>query len=123
MAATCIAAAFDKRRPLVDGLPFPMAHGVDAVGWEHVLDPLSNAAVNNDNLKDIRVPTLIVHTKHDEVASHDASQRAAERIPGARCVSLESGGHPMIGQTEIVRDELAKFFAEKPERGAERVAS
>ena len=84
---------------------------------------VSNAAVNNYNLEDISVPTLIVHTKDDQVASHDASQRAAERIPGARFVSLESGGHLMIGQTEIVRDELAKFFAERPNRGAERLAS
>lgn len=72
---------------------------------------VSNAAVNDYNLEDIRVPILIVHTQDDQVASHDASQRAAQRIPGARFVSLESGGHLMIGQSEIVRDELAKFFA------------
>ena len=29
----------------------------------------------------------------------------------------------MIGQTKIVRDELARFFAETPNRGVERVAS
>jgi predicted alpha/beta hydrolase family esterase len=65
---------------------------------------------------------LIVHTKDDKVASHDASQRAAHRIPGTRFV-LESGGHLMIGQTKIVRDELAAFFTERPGRGVERVAS
>ena len=84
---------------------------------------VSNAAVENYNLEGISVPTLIVHTKDDQVASHDASQRAAARIPGARFVSLESGGHLMIGQTQIVRDELAKFFAEMPNREAARVAS
>ena len=84
---------------------------------------VSNAAVNDYNLEGISVPTLIVHTKDDQVASHDASQRAAARIPGARFVSLESGGHLMIGQTQIVRDELARFFAETPNRGATRVAS
>ena len=73
---------------------------------------VSNAAVNDYSLEAISVPTLIVHTKDDQVASPDASQRAAERIPGARFVSLESGGHLMIGQTKIVRDELARFFAE-----------
>jgi pimeloyl-ACP methyl ester carboxylesterase len=66
---------------------------------------------------------LIAHTQDEQLASHEASQRAAERIPGARFVSLESGGHLMIGQTKIVRDELARFFAEMPDRGAERVAS
>ena len=74
------------------------------------------------NLEGICLPTLIVHTK-DQIASHDASQRAAERIPGARFVTLESGGHLMIGQTPIVRDELAAFFSERNDRRGERVAS
>ena len=84
---------------------------------------ISNADVNDYNLEAISVPTLIVHTKDDQVASHEASKRAAERIPGARFVSLESGGHLMIGQTRIIRDELADFFAEQRDRRAERVAS
>jgi pimeloyl-ACP methyl ester carboxylesterase len=83
---------------------------------------VSNADVNGYNLEAINVPTLIVHTKDDQVASHDASKRAAERIPGARFVSLASGGHLMLGQTKIIRDELAAFFAEKRDR-PERVAS
>ena len=84
---------------------------------------VSNAAVNSYTLEAIRVPTLIIHTKDDQLASHEASKRAAERIPGARFVSLESGGHLMLGQTKIIRDELADFFADRRERRAERVAS
>jgi pimeloyl-ACP methyl ester carboxylesterase len=84
---------------------------------------VSNAAVNDYNLERISVPTLILHTKDDQLASHDASQRAAQRIPGARFVSLESGGHLMIGQTKIVRDELATFFAGTRDCGTARVAS
>ena len=83
---------------------------------------VSNAAVNDYNLEGIRVPTLIVHTKDDQLASHDASHRAAERIPGARFISLESGGHLMLGQTKKVRDELDRFFSERRDR-TERVAS
>jgi pimeloyl-ACP methyl ester carboxylesterase len=84
---------------------------------------VSNAAVNDYDLEAISVPTLIAHTKDDQLASHEASRRAAERIPGARFVSLESGGRLMIGQTKIIRDELAGFFAEERDRRAERVAS
>jgi pimeloyl-ACP methyl ester carboxylesterase len=75
---------------------------------------VSDADVNDYDLEAITVPTLIVHTKDDQVASHEASKRAAQRIPGARFVSLESGGHLMIGQTNIVGDELTRFFAEIP---------
>ena len=84
---------------------------------------VSNADVTNYNLEAISVPTLIAHTKDDQLASHEASQRAAERIPGARFVSLESGGHLMLGQQKKGRDELADFFAERRDRRAERVAS
>jgi pimeloyl-ACP methyl ester carboxylesterase len=83
----------------------------------------SNADVNAYNLEAISVPTLIAHTKDDQLASHEASRRAAERIAGARFVSLESGGHLMIGQQKKGRDELARFFAETRERDVERVAS
>ena len=84
---------------------------------------VSNADVTNYSLEAITVPTLIAHTKDDQLASHAARQRAAERIPGARFVSLESGGHLMLGQTKIIRDELADFFAEPKDRRAEPVAS
>jgi pimeloyl-ACP methyl ester carboxylesterase len=84
---------------------------------------VSNADVTNYNLEAITVPTLIAHTKDDQLASHEASQRAAERIPGARFVSLESGGHLMLGQQKTNGDELAAFFAERRDRRAERVAS
>jgi pimeloyl-ACP methyl ester carboxylesterase len=84
---------------------------------------ISNADVNHYDLEAISVPTLIAHTKDDQLASHEASRRAAERIPGARFVSLESGGHLMLGQQEKGRDELAKFFAETRNRGIGRVAS
>ena len=84
---------------------------------------VSNADVTNYTLEAISLPTLIAHTKDDQLASHEASQRAAERIPGARFVSLESGGHLMLGQTKKIRDELADFFAERRDRRAEPVAS
>jgi pimeloyl-ACP methyl ester carboxylesterase len=84
---------------------------------------ISNADVNNYDLEAIRVPTLIVHTKDDQLASHEASRRAAGRIHGARFVSLESGGHLMLGQTKIIRDELTVFFAERGNHRVERAAT
>ena len=84
---------------------------------------VSNADVNDYNLEAIQVPTLIVHTKDDRLASHEASRRAAARIRGTRFISLDSGGHLMLGQTQIIRDELADFFAESGNHRVERVAS
>jgi pimeloyl-ACP methyl ester carboxylesterase len=101
----------------IDGL-FPVSpEGVDFDAF------VSNADVNDYTLEAVTVPTLIIHTKDDQMASHEASLRAAGRIPGARFVSLESGGHLMLGQTERIRDELADFFATRTDRRAEPAAS
>jgi pimeloyl-ACP methyl ester carboxylesterase len=86
---------------------------------------VSNADVANYELEAVRVPTLIVHTKDDPLASHEASRRAAERIRGARFVSLESGGHLMLGQAKTIRAELADFLADKEQaqRGSRAIPS
>ena len=44
-------------------------------------------------------------------SSYGAAVRAAERIPGARLVSVESGGHLLLGQAETVRHEAGGFLA------------
>jgi pimeloyl-ACP methyl ester carboxylesterase len=97
-----------------DGM-FPLTPRVRGVIFDACI---SNADVTNYDLEAIRVPTLVAHTKDDCLASHEASERAARRIPGARFLSLESGGHLMLGQTKIIRDELADFFAD---RSAEQI--
>ena len=70
----------------------------------------SNPEINDYPLEKITVPTLIIHTKDDPLASFSAARAAAERIPGARLVALESGGHLGLGQTERVRDAIADFL-------------
>jgi pimeloyl-ACP methyl ester carboxylesterase len=83
---------------------------------------VSNADVNSCKLEAIRVPTLIVHTKDDQLASHEASKSATERIPGARFVSLESGGHMMLGQEKNLA-ELATFLVDRRDHLTERVTA
>lgn len=68
---------------------------------------ISNPEINDYPLEDIEVPTLIVHTADDPLASFDAAERAADRIPGATLVRLPSGGHLGLGQTERVRKAIA----------------
>ena len=85
---------------------FPLTPRVRGVIFDAFV---SNADVNACDLEAITVPTLVAHTKDDPLASHEASRRAADRIPGARFVSLESGGHLMLGQTQRVHDEVAGF--------------
>jgi pimeloyl-ACP methyl ester carboxylesterase len=88
---------------------FPLTPRVEGVIFDAFV---SNAQVNDYNLEVIRAPTLLVHTKDDVLASHDAAERAAGRIPGARFLSVESGGHLMLGQTETIHDGLARFLSQ-----------
>lgn len=71
---------------------------------------VSNPEVNGMPLESIEVPTLIVHAQDDPLASYDAAARAAERIPGAVLVGLESGGHLALGQAKRVRSEIQRFL-------------
>jgi pimeloyl-ACP methyl ester carboxylesterase len=93
----------------IEGL-FPVTPNVAGVAFDAFV---SNVAVNSFELETIRVPTLLIHAKDDPLVSYDAAERAANRIPGAHLVSLDSGGHLIVGQTKTVRNELASFFSER----------
>jgi pimeloyl-ACP methyl ester carboxylesterase len=68
--------------------------------------------INDYPLEKLTVPTLIVHAVDDPVASYDAAAAAAERIPGARLLTLDSGGHLMLGQTERITSAVTAFRGE-----------
>ena len=44
-------------------------------------------------LPDVKVPTLIIHARHDHVSPYEQGRLLAARIPGARLVTLESENH------------------------------
>lgn len=72
---------------------------------------VSNPEVGTYCLEDLRAPTLILHARDDPLASHEAAVCAAQRIPRAKLVSLDSGGHLGLGQTERARTEISSFLA------------
>jgi pimeloyl-ACP methyl ester carboxylesterase len=87
---------------------FPVAlkiHGVDFDAF------VSDPDVNNYPLEALTPPTLIVHAKDDPLVSYDAARGAASRIPGARLVSIERGGHLLLGDREDVAREVTAFLA------------
>jgi pimeloyl-ACP methyl ester carboxylesterase len=67
--------------------------------------------VNSYPLETLTVPTLIVHAKDDSLVFYDAARQAAGRIPGARLVSIERGGHLLLGDREDVGRAVAAFLA------------
>jgi pimeloyl-ACP methyl ester carboxylesterase len=102
-------AAEDARTvsDLIDSF-FPIALKAEGVTFDAFV---SDPDVNNYRLEALTVPTLIVHARDDPLVSYDAAQRAAGRIPGARLVSVERGGHLILGHGEAVGREVAAFLA------------
>lgn len=47
-------------------------------------------------LADVRVPTLVIGTKHDRLISPSCSRELADGIPGARWAELDSGHAPAL---------------------------
>jgi pimeloyl-ACP methyl ester carboxylesterase len=77
---------------------------------------VSNADINAGYpvgypLQEIAVPVLIVSAVDDPLTLYANAKAAAERIPGARLVTIEDGGHMLLGHQERVRSEIVAFLA------------
>jgi pimeloyl-ACP methyl ester carboxylesterase len=46
-----------------------------------------------DLLPHVRVPTLVLHSRHDNAVPYEERRRLAATIPNARFVTLESENH------------------------------
>jgi pimeloyl-ACP methyl ester carboxylesterase len=100
------AADADVVTGIIDSM-FPVVPRGDGVIFDFFV---SFPHVNHYDLGAVTVPVLIVHAADDPVASYDAAQQAADRIPGARLLRVDRGGHLMLGPQEAVRPELATFL-------------
>lgn len=61
------------------------------------LDACRAYAPSNDALAALRVPTLVIAGKRDRMTPWKAGKAVADRIPGARFVSVDAG-HSMMGE-------------------------
>ncbi len=78
--------------------------------WVVAFDAVvSEPASNSFPLEDIRVPTLLVHAADDRLAPYECVPPAAARIPGARLVTIEAGGHLFLDHAADVRQATTAF--------------
>ena len=72
---------------------------------------VSNPDVNTGYpVEEIAVPVLIVNAVDDPLTLYVNAQSLAERVPGAELVTIESGGHMMLGHDKKVRSEITGFL-------------
>lgn len=72
---------------------------------------VSNPDIAKYPLENLAVPTLVVHAADDPLATYSAAVDATARIPDATLVSLRSGGHLQLGQTDRVRHAVEEFLS------------
>jgi pimeloyl-ACP methyl ester carboxylesterase len=72
---------------------------------------VSNPDINTGYpLEEITVPVLIISAVDDPLALCRNAQAMAERIPSATLVTMEDGGHMLLGHDERVRSEIVGFL-------------
>ena len=79
-----------------------------------------NAEIDiRDILPSIRVPTLVLHRRHDHLLKVEEGRYVASRIPGALFVELPGEDHlPFVGDQDAIIDEIERFVTGAPAAGA-----
>ncbi|MGO4604549.1 alpha/beta fold hydrolase [Terrabacter sp. 2YAF2] len=72
---------------------------------------IGNPDVDTYPLETITVPTLIIHSRDDTLASFGPAEAAAARIPDARLLAHDSGGHLQLGRADETQDAVQAFLS------------
>ena len=64
-------------------------------------------------LESIRAPTLVVSVRDDGYGTYASSQYTASRIPGAKFIGFDTGGHIWVGHDDEVQAEIVKLLTAK----------
>jgi pimeloyl-ACP methyl ester carboxylesterase len=70
---------------------------------------VSNLAADRFPFEQLTVPTLVVHARDDPLAPYRFAAAAASRIPGAKLVTIDRGGHIFMGHENEVREAIRAF--------------
>jgi pimeloyl-ACP methyl ester carboxylesterase len=84
----------------------PMAARRDGL----IFDLTRMAQYNADQIQNIQAPTLVIHALNDTLVPFEQAQFAASRIPGAKLVTLEKGGHFAILFSPQARAKIVEFL-------------
>ena len=94
-------------RALIDSI-FPVRERSTGIIFDAYI---GNPDVDTYPLETITVPTLIVHSRDDTLASFGPAESAAARIPHARLLAHDSGGHLQLGRDDETQDAVQAFLS------------
>jgi pimeloyl-ACP methyl ester carboxylesterase len=61
-------------------------------------------------LESLRLPTLVISARDDGFGTYAAAQYTASRIPGAKFVGFDDGGHLLVGHDAAVRARVVELL-------------
>jgi len=73
-------------------------------------DTLSGKRLRAYSLEVIRTPTLIISARDDGFGTYASAEYTASRIPGAKFIGFDSGGHLLVGRDETVRSAVVELL-------------
>jgi pimeloyl-ACP methyl ester carboxylesterase len=79
-------------------------------GIYHDRKTLTELPGNGFRLEQITVPTLVVHAVDDGLQPYSHGENTATKVPDAKFVSYEEGGHLLLLQLDDVREKVAAFI-------------
>jgi 2-hydroxy-6-oxonona-2,4-dienedioate hydrolase len=62
-------------------------------------------------LRQITAPTLVISVRDDRFGTYVPARYVAQRIPGARFVGYDTGGHVWVGHHDALLREIDRFLA------------
>lgn len=90
---------------LIDGFS-PASQRVAGIGNEAAaIDP---AAIYE--IERIAAPTLVIHARDDRLNQFAMGEDLAQRIPGARFIAYDTGGHLMLGRHQSTVSAVSDFL-------------
>jgi 2-hydroxy-6-oxonona-2,4-dienedioate hydrolase len=60
-------------------------------------------------LESVRVPTLVISARDDGFGTFAGAEYTASRIPGAKFLGFERGGHLLVGHDDDVRAAIVDW--------------
>ncbi len=73
-----------------------------------------------DYLQQVRVPTLVLHASHDQIAPLEQGRYLASNIPGAQFVQLDSRNHVLLEHEPAWREFCGSVLEFTGQRGIEQ---
>ena len=98
----------EQRKELLDA--FSPASARHAEGFTN---DIRNAILGWPDLpiEELQMPVLLVGADDDPYRSAPIVRYSADRIPGARAIVLERGGHVLVGQQSRIQEEVRALFS------------